>query len=68
MTEDPFYLPFTHERGREELRGVLVRIGVLFRRLGKGDDMICLFGVFRPTPEFFTHLETSSLAAKDCKF
>ena len=56
VTEDPFYLPFT--QGREELRGVL------FRRLGKGDDMIC----FRPTPEFFTHLETSPLAAKDCKF
>ena len=29
---------------------------------------ICLFGVFRPTREFFTHLETSPLPVKGCKF
>ena len=29
---------------------------------------VCLFGVFRPTRELFTHLETSSLPVKDCKF
>ena len=27
-----------------------------------------LFGVFRPTQEFFTHLETSPLPVKGCKF
>ena len=27
----------------------------------------CLFGVFRPTREFFTHLETSPLPVKGCK-
>ena len=29
---------------------------------------VCLFGVFRPTREFFIHLETSPLPAKGCKF
>ena len=28
----------------------------------------CLFGVFRPTQEFFTHLETALLPVKGCKF
>ena len=28
----------------------------------------CLFGVFRPTGEFFTHLETSWLPVKGCSF
>ena len=27
-----------------------------------------LFGVFRPTREFFTHMETSPLSMKGCKF
>ena len=31
------------------------------------DDFFCLFGVFRPTQEFFTHLETSPLPVKVCK-
>ena len=29
---------------------------------------ICLFGVYRPTREFFTHVETSPLPVKGCKF
>ena len=28
----------------------------------------CLFGVSRPTREFFTHMETSQLPVKGCKF
>ena len=31
--------------------------------------IVCLFGFFRPTREFFTHMETSLLSPlKDCKF
>ena len=33
-----------------------------------GGMFVCLFGVFRPTREFFSHLETSPLPVKDCKF
>ena len=29
---------------------------------------VCLFGVFRPTQEFFTHMYTSPLPVKDFKF
>ena len=29
---------------------------------------VCLFGVYRPTREFFTHMETSPLSMKGCKF
>ena len=29
---------------------------------------VCLFGVFRPTWEFFTHLDTSPLPMKGCNF
>ena len=29
---------------------------------------VCLFWVFRPTRAFFTHLETSPLLVKGCKF
>ena len=29
---------------------------------------VCLFGVFRPTREFFSHIEKSPLPAKGCKF
>ena len=29
---------------------------------------VCLIVVFRPTREFFTHMETSSLPVKGCKF
>ena len=29
---------------------------------------VCLFGVYSPTREFFTHIETSPLPVKDCKF
>ena len=29
---------------------------------------VCLFGVFRPIREFFTHMETSPLPVKGCKF
>ena len=29
---------------------------------------VCLFGVHRPTREFFTYIETSPLAVKGCKF
>ena len=29
---------------------------------------VCLFGVYRPIPEFFTHMETSPLPVKGCKF
>ena len=29
---------------------------------------VCLFRVFHPTREFFTHLETSPLPVKGCKF
>ena len=29
---------------------------------------VCLFGVFPPTREFLTHLETSPLPVKGCKF
>ena len=29
---------------------------------------LCLFGVLHPTREFFTHMETSPLPVKDCKF
>ena len=28
----------------------------------------CLFGVYCPTREFFTYMETSSLPVKGCKF
>ena len=30
--------------------------------------VVCMFGVFRPTREFLTHMETSSLPVKCCKF
>ena len=30
--------------------------------------LICLCGVYRPTREFFTHMETSPLPVKGCKF
>ena len=30
--------------------------------------LICLFVVFRPTREFFTHMETSPMPVKGCKF
>ena len=30
--------------------------------------LVCLFEVFRPTREFFTHMETSPLPVKGCKF
>ena len=29
---------------------------------------VCLFGVYSPTREFFTHMETSPLPVKGCKF
>ena len=29
---------------------------------------VCLDGVYRPTQEFFTHMETSPLPVKGCKF
>ena len=29
---------------------------------------VCLFGVYRPTREFFTHMETLPLPVKGCKF
>ena len=29
---------------------------------------ICLYGVYRPTREFFTHIETSPLPVKGCQF
>ena len=29
---------------------------------------VCLFGVYCPSREFFTHMETSSLPVKGCKF
>ena len=29
---------------------------------------VCLIMVFQPTTEFFTHMETSSLPVKSCKF
>ena len=29
---------------------------------------VCLFGVLRPTREFFSHLETSPFPVKSCKF
>ena len=29
---------------------------------------VCLIGVWRPTREFFTHMESSPLPVKDCKF
>ena len=29
---------------------------------------VCLFGVYRPTQEVFTHMETSPLQVKGCKF
>ena len=29
---------------------------------------VCLFGVFRPTREFFTQMETSLIPVKGCKF
>ena len=29
--------------------------------------IVCLFRGFRPTREFFTHMETSSLSVKGCK-
>ena len=28
----------------------------------------CLFGVYRPTREFFTHIQKSPLPVKGCKF
>ena len=28
---------------------------------------VCLFGVYRPSQEFFTHMETSQLPVKGCK-
>ena len=28
---------------------------------------VCLFGVFPPTQEFFTHMETSPLQMRGCK-
>ena len=31
-------------------------------------EFVCLFGVFHPTREFFTHMETSPLPVKGCKF
>ena len=30
--------------------------------------VVCFFGVYRPTREFFTHMETSPLPVKGCKF
>ena len=29
---------------------------------------VCLFGVYRATREFFTHMETSPLSVQGCKF
>ena len=31
-------------------------------------DFVCLFGVFRPTREFFTYMETSPLPMNGYKF
>ena len=40
---------------------------VKFLYVGSG-SIICLFVVYRPTREFFTHMETSPLPVKGCKF
>ena len=31
-------------------------------------EILCLFGFFRPSREIFTHMETTPLAVKGCKF
>ena len=31
------------------------------------EGLVCLFGVYRPTREFFTHVETSALPLKGFK-
>ena len=32
------------------------------------NTFVCVCGVYRPTREFFTHMETSQLPVKGCKF
>ena len=39
-----------------------------FKQVFKTSLFLCLFGVFCPTREFFTHLDTLPLRVKDCKF
>ena len=43
---------------------LVVQVGILYL----DNDDVCLFGVYRPTREYFTHMETSPLPVKGCKF
>ena len=40
----------------------------LYGQYIKYTDVVGLLGVFRPTREFFTHIETSPLPVKGCKY
>ena len=43
-------------------------LGLFETYIYKVNINFCLFGIFRPTREFFTHMETSPLLVKGCKF
>ena len=53
---EPIFLP----------HGISVKTSTFEVRIG--GYLICLFGGFRPTRKFFTHLETSPLPVEGCKF
>ena len=66
-----------HQNCKENLKqkhmSTVNRKSTRFTKLHHGSyltflDNVCLFGVYRPTREFFTHMETSPLPVKDCKF
>ena len=65
-------------REKTKLRAVIMPFGnskqALYNAVSKRRNnakcfcLFCLFGVFRPTREFFTHMEKSPLPVKGCKF
>ena len=49
-------------------KGVIILTSSRCDKLSNVVLFVCLFGVYRPIREFFSHMETSPLSVKGCKF
>ena len=52
---------------RCQLQGYMIVFQIVKSNFADRVLIVCLFGIYRPTREFFTHMETSPLSVKGCK-
>ena len=62
------YRPLRYITGEQIFSHIFIKKRKIIVKIFSNFQWVCLFGVYRSAQNFFTHMETSQLPVKGCKF